>query len=123
VEDNSAEREDGRSTVRTKSEVLRRVAEEAGVEKKRTAATWDLLLHLAIDETKTRGQFLLPGIGTISLEHRKGRTGRNPQTGQSMNIPPKTMLRFRFVKTFKDAVLPPKPPTATPKEQHGNRAA
>jgi DNA-binding protein HU-beta len=91
----------------TKTQVLSHIAEQAGVEKKRTAATWDLLLRLAIDETKTHGQFLLPGIGKIALEHREARRGRNPQTGQPMNIPSKTTLRFRFVKTFKEAVLPP----------------
>ncbi len=48
-----------------------------------------------------------------------GRRSRNPRTGQPMDIPPKTTLHFRFVKTFKEAVLPPA--TAAPKKRRGER--
>jgi DNA-binding protein HU-beta len=39
---------------------------------------------------------------------RKARTGRNPQSGQAIKIPGKTVVKFRVAKAFKDAVVPPK---------------
>ena len=40
--------------------------------------------------------------------HRKARQGRNPQTGETIQIPAKTVVKFRLAKAFKDAVVPPK---------------
>jgi DNA-binding protein HU-beta len=109
--------------MRTKAQVLTRVAGKAGVEKRGAAAMWDLLLRLAIEETKMGGQFLLPGIGKIALDRRKARKGRNPQTGESMMIPPKTTLRFRFLKAFKEAVLPREPAISSAKTKRRRKAA
>jgi DNA-binding protein HU-beta len=95
---------------RTTPQGLTRLAKRTGLPKLGLAGQWALLLHLAIEETTTSGQFLLPGIGKVVLDRRTARKGRNPQTGQPIIIPPKTTLRFRFLKTFKEAVLP----TATP---------
>jgi len=71
------------------------------------AASWELLQRLAVEETAANGAFLLPGIGKIVPDRGKARTGRNPQTGEPLMIPPKTTLRFRFAKSFKEAVMPP----------------
>ncbi|HVB29065.1 MAG TPA: HU family DNA-binding protein, partial [Terriglobia bacterium] len=38
----------------------------------------------------------------------KARTGRNPQTGEPIKIPAKTVVKFRLAKAFKDSVVPPK---------------
>ena len=40
--------------------------------------------------------------------HRKARKGRNPQTGEELQIPAKTVVKFRVAKACKDAVVPPK---------------
>ena len=92
----------------TKSQQLvARLTQRAGNQHKTIfAASWALLQRLAVEETRASGVFLLPGIGKIVLDRRKARTGRNPQTGQPLLIPPKTTLRFRFAKTFKEAVMP-----------------
>jgi DNA-binding protein HU-beta len=108
--------------MRTKTEVLTHLGTKAGVKKQGVAGMWELLLGLAIEETKASGQFLLPGIGKIALDRRKARKGRNPQTGQSMIIPPKTTLRFRFLKTFKDAVLSAEVPPKRMPRRRGRKA-
>lgn len=100
--------------MRTKTQVMAHLAGGAGLQRHGVSALWDLLLRLAIEETKTSGVFLFPGVGKIVLDRRKARKGRNPQTGQPMVIPPKTTLRFRFAKTFKDAVLPGEQQTQPP---------
>lgn len=65
------------------------------------------LISLATKETKGGGQFVIPGLGKAVKTNRKARMGRNPQTGDAMKIPAKTVVKFRLAKAFKDAVVPP----------------
>jgi DNA-binding protein HU-beta len=46
--------------------------------------------------------------GKAVKANRKARTGRNPQTGEAIKIPAKTVVKFRLEKAFKEAVVPPK---------------
>jgi DNA-binding protein HU-beta len=48
---------------------------------------------LAVKETRSGGQFLIPGKA-----NRKARMGRNPQTGEAIKIPAKTVVKFRLAK-------------------------
>ena len=52
------------------------------------------------------GEFTLPGIAKLVLQKREARTGRNPATGQAIEIPPKQVVKARIAKQLKDAVLP-----------------
>jgi nucleoid DNA-binding protein len=54
---------------------------------------------------KTGDPVKLPGLGTFRKRETKARTGRNPQTGQEIQIPAKTKAAFTVAKSFKDAVL------------------
>jgi DNA-binding protein HU-beta len=101
--------EAGAKGVRTKTQVMAHLAGSAGLQRKGVAALWELLVSLAIEETKGSGQFMLPGLGKVVLDRRKARMGRNPQTGAAISIPAKTVLRFRFAKAFKEAVMSPEP--------------
>ena len=65
-------------------------------------------MTLATKECKSNGQFVVPGLGKAVKAHRKERTGRNPQTGEPIKIPAKTVVKFRLAKAFKDAVVPPR---------------
>jgi DNA-binding protein HU-beta len=51
---------------------------------------------------------VIPGLGKAVKANRKARTGRNPQTGEPIKIPAKTVVKFRLAKAFKDAVVPSK---------------
>jgi len=62
-----------------------------------------LILNLAYREAKN--SFTLPGIGKLVLVDRKARIGRNPATGAQINIPAKTVVKFRVAKAAKEAVL------------------
>lgn len=53
----------------------------------------------------------LPGFGTFDSKTRAARTGRNPATGASLEIPEKVVPSFTFGKTFKDTVLKEGKPT------------
>ncbi len=66
------------------------------------------LSNLATREVKENGEFQLPGFGKVVLSERKAREGRNPQTGETIQIPAKTTLKFRMSKGIKDSVVPKK---------------
>jgi DNA-binding protein HU-beta len=76
--------------------------------KKTAAAIIDEMAALAIAETKKAGVFTFPGIGKLVLVRRKARLGRNPATGEPINIPAKTVVKMRVAKACKEAIVPPK---------------
>ena len=89
----------------TKSQVLAALAEKTGVSKKDVATLLDALTEMAYKEVKGAGEFTVPGIGKLVKMHRKARTGRNPATGAEIQIPAKTVVKFRVAKAAKEAVL------------------
>ena len=92
----------------TKSQIVAHLAEKAEIPKKTAAAVLEELVTLATKEAKSSGQFVVPGLGKAVKANRKARMGRNPQTGEAIKIPAKTVVKFRLAKAFKDAVVPPK---------------
>ncbi|HEV2177759.1 MAG TPA: HU family DNA-binding protein [Terriglobia bacterium] len=92
----------------TKSQVLSHLAGKAEISKKAAGAVMDEIAALATKECKSSGQFVIPGLGKAVKQNRKARMGRNPQTGEAIKIPAKTVVKFRLAKSFKDAVVPPK---------------
>ena len=92
----------------TKSQVVAHLADKVGITKKTAAAVLAELVTVAAKEAKRNGQFVVPGLGKAVKANRKARTGRNPQTGEAIKIPAKTVVKFRLAKAFKDAVVPPK---------------
>ena len=92
----------------TKSQIVAHLAEKVGIPKKAAAEVLAELVTVATKQTKGSGQFVVPGLGKAVKANRKARMGRNPQTGEAIKIPAKTVVKFRLAKAFKDAVVPPK---------------
>ena len=92
----------------TKTQIVNHMAEYAQLSKKAAAGLLEEFASLAVRETKKSGQFVIPGIGKLVKAHRKARKGRNPQTGETINIAARTVVKFRVAKACKDAVVPPK---------------
>jgi DNA-binding protein HU-beta len=92
----------------TKSQIVAHLAEKTEIQKKTIVAVIEELVTLATKEVKNGGQFAIPGLGKAVKANRKARTGRNPQTGEPIKIPAKTVVKFRLAKAFKDAVVPSK---------------
>ena len=92
----------------TKTQIVSYMAEKSGLNKKQAAGIMEEFAELALRETKKNGQFVIPGIGKLVKSHRKARKGRNPQTGETINIPAKTVVKFRVAKACKDSIVPPK---------------
>lgn len=92
----------------TKTQLVRTIAEKHGINNKTAAAFLEHLAEMAIKETKKNGVFVLPGLGRLVKANRKARMGRNPQTGEAIKIPAKTVVKFRVAKTAKDTIAPAK---------------
>ncbi len=91
-----------------KNSLTEHLAKKAGVSKKASAAILAELVALSTKQAKAAGQFTIPGLGKAIKANRKARMGRNPQTGEPLKIPAKTVVKFRLAKAFKDAVAPPR---------------
>jgi DNA-binding protein HU-beta len=95
-----------KSKAMTKSKIIAHLSEKVKTTKRQVAELLDELAALAIKETKNNGQFVVPGIGKLVKANRKARMGRNPQTGEPIKIPAKTVVKFRVAKSCKEAVVP-----------------
>lgn len=87
----------------TKTQTLATLAERTGLQKKKVQTVLDELAALACEEAKNG--FTIPGLGKLVLQDRAARTGRNPATGETIQIPAKKVLKFRIAKVCKEAVL------------------
>ena len=96
------------ATGMTKTALVRTMAEKLELTNKQSAAFLDLLAETAVKETKKNGVFVVPGLGRLVKAHRKARVGRNPQTGEPIQIKAKTVVKFRVAKAAKDVIAPVK---------------
>jgi len=92
----------------TKSQIVAHFANKFELSKKTASSIIDEMVMLATAETKKAGVFTFPGIGKLVLSKRKARKGRNPATGEEINIPAKTVVKMRIAKACKEAIVPPK---------------
>lgn len=89
----------------TKSQQLQVLAEKTGMSKKDVGMFLDALVALAYSQVKSNGEFALNGIGKLVKVARAARAGRNPATGATIQIPAKTVVKFRVAKAAKEAIL------------------
>ena len=87
----------------TKSQIAATLAEKTGISKKQASDVVDNLDDLAYENAKDT--FTLPGLGKLVLVNRAARQGRNPATGEMIDIPAKRVVKFRVSKAAKDAIL------------------
>ena len=87
----------------TKSQIVAEIATKSGLTKKAAAEMLEIIAQLAYQNAKDT--FTLPGIGKLVLVDRKARVGRNPATGETIQIAAKRVVKFRVAKAAKDAIL------------------
>lgn len=78
-----------------KTEFISAVADETGIKKTDTAKVIDAILAVTIRSLTTNGEALLPGIGKLVRKERPARKGRNPKTGEVVDIPAGTSVKLR----------------------------
>jgi DNA-binding protein HU-beta len=92
----------------TQTQLIKKLADGAGVKNKIAKTILESFAATAVAETKKNGVFVLPGIGRLVRVDRKARMGRNPATGEAIKIPAKKVVKFRVAKAVKDSIVPPK---------------
>ena len=89
-----------------KTDLFSHFAEKFDIKRAQAREFFDELQQLSESELKRSGEFVLPGMVKLVRQERNARIGRNPATGESIQIPAKTVVKARIAKQLKDAVLP-----------------
>jgi DNA-binding protein HU-beta len=87
-----------------KTELVSQLSEEVGLSKKDGKIVVDALFDLISNGMVQDGEVNVPPFGKFKVTERAARTGRNPQTGESMDIPAKMVPKFSPSKGLKEKV-------------------
>ncbi len=88
----------------TKAEIVESIYEKIGFSKKESAEIVELVFD-TIKETLEKGEKIkISGFGNFVVRHKRPRTGRNPQTGQAIQITERKVLTFRPSQILKMAL-------------------
>ncbi|MBF1999786.1 MAG: HU family DNA-binding protein [Synechococcales cyanobacterium M58_A2018_015] len=89
-----------------KSELIDSVAAKASVSKKEADAVVSAMMDSIMEAVAAGSKVTLVGFGTFEARDRQAREGRNPSTGQPLQIPATRVPAFSAGKLFKDKVAP-----------------
>ena len=87
-----------------KQELISKIAEKASSSKKDAAAALTALTATITEELKSGEKVAIPSLGTFEVRERAARTGKNPRTGEAVEIAAKKLPAFKAAKALKDAV-------------------
>ncbi len=88
----------------TKSELIDKIAKEAKIPRAAAERAINSFTATIIEVLKAGEKIALPGFGTFQVSNRSARKGRNPRTGQEIDIPAVKIPKFKAGKGLKDAV-------------------
>ncbi|MCK0714764.1 MULTISPECIES: HU family DNA-binding protein [Chromohalobacter] len=87
-----------------KSELIEAIAASADIPKAAAGRALDAMVDTVSDSLKKGDSVALVGFGTFSVKERAARTGRNPQTGETIEISAAKVPTFKAGKALKDSV-------------------
>ena len=87
-----------------KNELVAKMAEKAGLKKTEAEKALKAFTETVAEELKNGEKIQLVGFGTFETSERAARTGRNPQTGETIEIKASTSPKFKASKLLKDRV-------------------
>ena len=87
-----------------KSELIDRIASVSNISRAAAAKALEATLDAITDSLKQSDPVALVGFGTFSVRNRAARTGRNPQTGETIEIAAARVPAFKPGKALKDAL-------------------
>jgi DNA-binding protein HU-beta len=90
----------------TKAELVEKIQADKAqtMSKKNVAGLVDAVFDEIGKAVRKAGRFSYPGFGTFTLKKRKGRTGRNPQTGQEIKIAASKTVGFKPAPELKKSL-------------------
>ena len=87
-----------------KNDLISAVSNSAGLSKVDASKAVDRVFDNITGSLRAGNEVRLVGFGTFSVSHRKATTGRNPRTGQAIQIPARKQAKFKAGKALKEAV-------------------
>lgn len=87
-----------------KTELVATIAEKAEISKKDAERALNAFTDTVSDTLREGDKIQLVGFGTFEVSERAERTGRNPQSGETMVIPASKIPKFKAGKALKDAI-------------------
>ena len=85
-----------------KQELVNTIANETGLSKKDTETTINSFVNVVSNALVNKDKVQLIGFGTFETRERAARIGRNPQTGEELNIAASTTAAFKLGKALKE---------------------
>lgn len=87
-----------------KSQFAEAISEKSGLSKRDAQAALDGFQDALLEAMQRGEKISLTGFGTFEVRERAARTGRNPQTGETMEVAASKNAAFKPGKSFKDAL-------------------
>ena len=84
----------------SKEALITKAREASGLAKKDVEAVWNALQEAIREELKAGEDVTIAGVGKLKPATRAARTGRNPQTGQAIDIPEKETVKLVVSSTY-----------------------
>lgn len=88
----------------TKADLVDRVAAAADLTKKDSEIVVSTFFDSIVESLRRGEKVELRGFGSFRLRHRKARTGRNPKTGEPVEVPAKVVAYFKPGKELRERV-------------------
>ena len=87
-----------------KDDLIKKVSDDTNLSKADTSRAVDSVISCITDSLKSGKDVRLVGFGTFLVHDRAATTGRNPRTGESIQIPAKKVPKFRAGKFLKETI-------------------
>ena len=88
----------------TRTDLIEAIAQATGSDRQQAKAFLEGFTSIIEREMKNEEEVPLAGLGKFKVVKRQARTGRNPMTGESIQIPAKTVVKFTVAKVLKDSI-------------------
>ncbi len=88
----------------TKAELVAEIAKQAGITKKEADAALKAAVAAISEALKKGERIAIPGLGIFSVKERAARKGRNPRTGEVIEIPARKVVAFKPAKDLRESI-------------------
>ncbi len=88
----------------TKADIVENVYKKAGFSKKEAVRVVELFFDLLKESLEDHGKVKITGFGTFQVRDKRSRRGRNPQTGEEMEIKARRVLTFKPSNLLRDSI-------------------
>jgi integration host factor subunit beta len=102
--DSEVQPDENKAGVMTKAELVDEVARVVQLTKKQAETIVNIVFDSIVDSLRAGQKIELRGFGSFRLRNRKSRTGRNPKTGEKVEVPSKKIPYFKPGKELKELI-------------------